>query len=662
MGGTNRVSGKVWWETSKNGTTFPTSTSESFVTQTADEAKTGFRVVTSVLTPEGKAAIESTQNANNAYDKVKEQLAILKAHPEYVQETVVAPIVDGEYTAHFTDDIDVEAMYQFVINGDGEIQLAYSNFPILAYGSPREYTHSNPFITAGRQQVYNSHFALVPNLDKFNIDITNYDTTKNIALPGNTAVSDVQTIFNVGSTVEIVWSNKDGEISRTSVSTIDDAKKAAMFTVPSDIKENTIYTVELVVNGVTVDADSFLARLAEDADKYEPKAEPVEKPYGEATTEKDVTDAVTVPGYPTGGDQPEVTVDPGATLPDGTTPGTVEVPVTVTYPDGSKDQIKVPVTTLEKVIDRTDDPSQPTPAGYVRVTFEAGEGSFATDAKKVFDVKAGTAATEVPTPTVTAPTGKVQSGWNPELPANYDKAGTYTAQFKAQTTDADKYEPKAVGEKVDLTDNVTNLPELPKGTKVTDITPEGEIDTTTPGKYQGTIEVTYPDGSKDQIKIPVEVVDTIAPDKPKVDPIKPGDNEVTGKTEPNIDVTVKLPNGSEYYGSSDDKGIFKVKVPSLEAGDKVIVTATDKSGNTSEPTTAIVSPSNTEYVTSGENNKIITSPQRKLESGIGLPLQVGFKELPKTGESSNDMITISGGVVFLSMLGLLGYKKRKDNE
>ena len=44
-----------------------------------------------------------------------------------------------------------------------------------------------------------------------------------------------------------------------------------------------------MVNGVTVDADSFLARLAEDADKYEPKAEPVEKPYGEATTEKDVT-------------------------------------------------------------------------------------------------------------------------------------------------------------------------------------------------------------------------------------------------------------------------------------------------------------------------------------------------------------------------------------
>ncbi len=672
LGGTNRVSGSVWWETSKNGTAFPTSTGENFVTQTADEAKTGFRVVTSILTSEGKAAIESTQSANSAYDKVKEQLAILKAHPEYIQETVVAPIIDGKYTAHFTSEIDVSAMYQFVINGEGEFQLAYSNFPVTAYGSPREYTHSNPFITASRQQVYNSHFALVPNLDQFNIDITNYDTVENIALPGNTAVSDVQTIFNIGSTVEIVWSNKDGEISRTSVSTIEEAKKAAIFTVPSDLKENTIYTVELVVNGVTVDVDSFLARLAKDADKYEPKAEPVEKPYGEATTEKDVTDAVTVPGYPAGGDQPVVTVDPGAALPDGTTPGTVEVPVTVTYPDGSKDQIKVPVTTLEKVIDRTDDPSQPTPNGYVRVTFEAGEGSFAADAKTVFDVKVGTVATEVPTPTVTAPTGKVQTGWDPELPTSYDKAGTYTAQFKAQTTDADKYEPKVigekveVGEKVDLTDNVTNLPELPKGTKVTDITPDGEIDTSTPGKYQGTIEVTYPDGSKDQIKVPVEVVDTVAPDKPKVDPIKPGDTEVTGKTEPNIDVTVKLPDGSEYPGSSDDKGIFKVKVPRLESGDEIIVTATDKSGNTSEPTVAIVSPRNTEHVisgmTSGGNNKTIASPQQKLESGIGLPSQVGFKELPKTGELSNNMITISGGVVFLSMLGLLGYKKRKENE
>ncbi|WP_431408591.1 LPXTG cell wall anchor domain-containing protein [Enterococcus gallinarum] len=47
---------------------------------------------------------------------------------------------------------------------------------------------------------------------------------------------------------------------------------------------------------------------------------------------------------------------------------------------------------------------------------------------------------------------------------------------------------------------------------------------------------------------------------------------------------------------------------------------------------------------------------------MGLSSQVGFKELPKTGEASNNMITISGGVVLLSILGLFGYKKRKENE
>ena len=53
-------------------------------------------------------------------------------------------------------------------------------------------------------------------------------------------------------------------------------------------------------------------------------------------------------------------------------------------------------------------------------------------------------------------------------------------------SDADKYEPTVEGEKVeiggkvDLTDNVTNLPTLPQGTTVTDVTPGGTIDTNTP--------------------------------------------------------------------------------------------------------------------------------------------------------------------------------------
>lgn len=79
-------------------------------------------------------------------------------------------------------------------------------------------------------------------------------------------------------------------------------------------------------------------------------------------------------------------------------------------------------------------------------------------------------------------------------------------------TAADKYEPEVEkeivkpGGTVDLTDNVTNLDELPTGTKVKDVT-ENPIDTSKPGDHIGKVEVTYPDGSKEIIEVPVTVVD-----------------------------------------------------------------------------------------------------------------------------------------------------------
>ncbi|WP_304653021.1 Rib/alpha-like domain-containing protein [uncultured Ligilactobacillus sp.] len=179
-----------------------------------------------------------------------------------------------------------------------------------------------------------------------------------------------------------------------------------------------------------------------DADKYEPNYTPIEKPAGQPTTEDDVIKAVTVPDYPTDGEQPKITVDPGAMLPDGNTPGVYEIPVTVTYPDGSTDQGKVVVTVLDKVIDRTNDPSAPTPEGYVRVTFDAGaNGKFATGTSYIFDVREGTPASELTLPTLEVDEGYVQDGWNPALPETFTTGATYVAQYKVVATDADKYEP-----------------------------------------------------------------------------------------------------------------------------------------------------------------------------------------------------------------------------
>ncbi|MDY6065960.1 MAG: Rib/alpha-like domain-containing protein [Finegoldia sp.] len=81
------------------------------------------------------------------------------------------------------------------------------------------------------------------------------------------------------------------------------------------------------------------------------------------------------------------------------------------------------------------------------------------------------------------------------------------------TSDADKYDPEVEDEKVeqggkvDLTDNVTNLDELPEGTTVKDVTPEGTIDTNVPGDYTGKVEVTYPDGTKDVVDVKVTITE-----------------------------------------------------------------------------------------------------------------------------------------------------------
>ncbi|MEJ7304504.1 Rib/alpha-like domain-containing protein, partial [Staphylococcus caprae] len=62
-------------------------------------------------------------------------------------------------------------------------------------------------------------------------------------------------------------------------------------------------------------------------------------------TEDDVTGAVTIPDYPSDKEQPTIKVDDPSKLPDGNTPGTSNVDVTVTYPDGTQDHVTVPVTT-----------------------------------------------------------------------------------------------------------------------------------------------------------------------------------------------------------------------------------------------------------------------------------------------------------------------------
>ena len=107
----------------------------------------------------------------------------------------------------------------------------------------------------------------------------------------------------------------------------------------------------------------------------------------------------------------------------------VKIPVVVTYKDGSTDEVKANVTVaaLEDIIDRTGNEDKPTPAGYVRVTFEAGEGVDPLQGAKVYDVKVGTVLTADKYPTVTAKDGYENPTWS-------TKPGTAITKDNAKIT------------------------------------------------------------------------------------------------------------------------------------------------------------------------------------------------------------------------------------
>ncbi|HFI0691957.1 TPA: Ig-like domain-containing protein, partial [Streptococcus suis] len=204
----------------------------------------------------------------------------------------------------------------------------------------------------------------------------------------------------------------------------------------------------------------------------------------------------------------------------------------------------------------------------------------------------------------------------------------------------------------------------------------------------GSVTITYPDGSVDTISGTDTVTpntDTTAPEAPIVNTPKAGDKTVTGTAEPGSTITVTFPDGSTVTTTADENGNFTVDVPAgveLKEGDKVTATATDGAGNTS--TSAIVtvvskgsSTGTTETGTengnsanSGTTEEISKSTSETASQGNTVNNVSGaVKEapednkqavLPKTGEESGAMSLI--GLAALSGLGLLAFKRRRKEE
>ena len=90
---------------------------------------------------------------------------------------------------------------------------------------------------------------------------------------------------------------------------------------------------------------------------------------------------------------------------------------------------------------------------------------------------------------------------------------TVKGKEEPKPTDADKYQPIGkdlaveVGNKVNPDDTITNLKDLPKGIKVSFKTP---LDTNKVGIHEVVVEVEYPDGSKEEVKVKITVKEKTA--------------------------------------------------------------------------------------------------------------------------------------------------------
>ncbi|WP_256323794.1 Rib/alpha-like domain-containing protein, partial [Staphylococcus sp. HMSC74F12] len=302
-----------------------------------------------------------------------------------------------------------------------------------------------------------------------------------------------------------------------------------------------------------------------DKDKYEPKVTPVTKDFGTPTTADEVKKAVTVPDYPSSKGTPVVTVDNPSTLPNGQTPGTFTVPATVTYPDGTKDHVDVPVTVKEQP---DKDKYEPTTKP---ITKSFGTPTTADEVQKAVTVPGFPSSKGTPVVTVdnpsTLPNGQTPGTYTVPVTVTYPD-GTkdhVNVPVKVGNPDSSKYEPKVTPITKDFgtpttTDDVTkavtvpNYPSDKPAPKVSVDDPSTLPNGQTPGTYTVPATVTYPDGSKDHVNVPVTVKEQ--PDKDKYEPkVTPVTKDFgTPTTADDVTKAVTVPD----YPSS--KGTPKVSV------------------------------------------------------------------------------------------------------
>ena len=311
-------------------------------------------------------------------------------------------------------------------------------------------------------------------------------------------------------------------------------------------------------------------------DEYTPTGIPQEVDNGHVP---DPETSVTKTGLP------EDTTVTWKTRPDVSTPGSHPGVALVHYPDGTEDEVEIPVT-VKKQSD-TFNPTAKEPNQTVRHNeVPDPEKSINTN-----DLPKGTNYSWSEQPDTSKPgnkPGKVLITY----PDNSTEEVPVTVEVTPQK---DEYNPTAIAQEVDnghVPDPETSVTKtgLPEGTTVT--WKETPV-VNTPGSHPGVALVHYPDGTEDEVEVPV----TVKKQSDTFNPTAKEPNQTVRHNEvPDPEKSINtndLPKGTNYSWSEQPD----TSKPGSKTG-KVLITYPDKS--TEEVTVTVnVTPQNDEYTPTG---------------------------------------------------------------
>ena len=329
-----------------------------------------------------------------------------------------------------------------------------------------------------------------------------------------------------------------------------------------------------------------------DKDIYTPTSSTLEKRYGSTISEKEITDKVTVPNFV--GDKTKISYKvkdtkqiPGTN----SNPGAYTVPVTVTYPDNTSEDVDVNVTILNK----DSDSYEPT-----ATTLTKKHGETISDADITNQVRVPNYPSDKKQPTKTVKTGttlpdtNTPGGSDVPVIVKYQDGTTDTVNVHVvvKDTDANTHTPQAAPlEKAidsgkpsenDITSKVT-IPTWPANEKNKPTYSIAEKDKAQipdgnkAGKFEVPVTVTYPDGSTTVINVPVTIK---APD-----PIAKTGVTVPKGAEPKPEDMIsnkdKFPEGTQFEWSkkpdtntegTNITGKVKITIPGSDTPKEVDVT------------------------------------------------------------------------------------------